>query len=297
MTTKLDYISGATIIPEGAFSISPSSVNKFIEKPHVWYREMLLGEKDFNQSTSTVLGTITHFCAEEFITNKKVDYIEIYKYIYSNCCLPNADIEAQFNSYAPYSLSKDDEADIDAWLRTNSVSTEVDANHILDQWRIMGQTLIDHLRQTGIPQQAEPLVKAEVKPGYWASGSIDAIRNGQVIDYKTTSDKTPKSYIPMNYKYQLLTYAWICHKNNILIDRISIIWVTQSELNRISEKTGKPLKDYPSQAVTVTEVVTQADLDFIEGILSMIADTVQASTDYPHLRHVLWKDPRLKEQS
>jgi len=143
------------------------------------------------------------------------------------------------------------------------------------------------------------MVKAEVIPGYWASGSIDAIKglnngSGMIIDYKTTSDKTVKQYIPMHYKYQLLTYAWICKQNNMPIDRISIIWVTNNDINRISEVTGKPMKDYPAQAVQIIEQVTEADYQFIESILTMIASTVAASKAHPELTWLLFKDPRLR---
>ena len=294
MTTDLHYVSGQSIIPPDAFGISPSGVSKFLDKTHEWYREMVLGEKSFTGSTSTVLGTCVHYCAEQYIKHKKVNYIEIYKYLYTQCCTPDPAIEEQFLSYAPFELSASDESDIIAWLRKNSTNPDIDCNYILDQWRPMGQALISHLIKTGIPQQSEPMFCAEVIPNYWASGSIDAIKGDMIIDYKTTSEKSPKSYIPMNYKYQLLTYAWICSKNNIPIDRISIIWVTNNEVGRISEVTGKPLKDYPAQAVQVTEQITKADIDFIESILTMIASTVQASKDQPDLTWLLFKDPRLK---
>lgn len=296
MTTDLDYISGATILPENTFGISPSSISKFMEKPHLWYREMFLGEKDFNGNTSSVLGTVTHFCAEQYIKHKKVNYEEIYKYIYSQTCLG-------YDDSIFLSLTTEDEK-VD-YIDTHCNNPDIDGTYILNQWRPMGQALINHLIKTGVPEISEPMVKAEIKPGYWASGSIDAIRGigsdftnpkgtGQIIDYKSTSDLSPKPYIPMNYKYQLLTYAWICSKNGIPIDRISIIWVTNNVVGRISEVTGKPMKDYPTQAVTVTESITQTDLDFIESILDMIASTCQASKDDPSLTWLLFKDPRLR---
>lgn len=292
-TTELDYISGKTILDKDVFGISPSSISKFIEKPHLWYQEMILGNKEFNQSTSTILGTLTHYCAEQYIKYKQINYIEIYKYIIKNVCL---EPEEGFKALESLTSETFEEDSVIDWIENSALNPEFDTAAILAEWRPMGQALISHLIEKGVPQEAEPLVKAEVKPGYWAAGSIDAIRNGSmIIDYKTTSDKTPKAYIPMMYKYQLLTYAWICKQNGIHIDRISIIWVTRNDVNRISEKTGKLMKDYPSQAVTVTEVVTEEDFAFIESILSMIADTVEAGKKYPELLHCLFKDPRLKE--
>lgn len=285
MTTELHYVSGQTIIPENAFGISPSGVSKFIEKTHEWYQEMILGNKSFTGSTATVLGSIVHFCAEQFIKHKKVNYDEIYKYIFTQTCLLKPDEE--------FLALTTEESKIE-YLTNNCNNTEIDAIYILEQWRPMGQALINHLIKTGIPEQSEPMVKAEVMPGYWASGSIDAIRHGMIIDYKTTSDKTPKQYIPMHYRYQLLTYAWICKQNNMPIDRISIIWVTNNDINRISETTGKAMKDYPTQAVQVIEQVTETDYQFIESILTMIASTVDASRTHPELTWLLFKDPRLR---
>ena len=43
--TDLDYVSGSTVIPEGAFGISPSSLGKFFNEPHNWYRDTFLDEK------------------------------------------------------------------------------------------------------------------------------------------------------------------------------------------------------------------------------------------------------------
>lgn len=125
----------------------------------------------------------------------------------------------------------------------------------------------------------------------------EATGSGVLIDYKTTSDKTPKNYIPMHYRYQLLTYAYIYNKMGIPVDRIRIIWVTRNETNRISEKTNKPMKDYPAQAVAVTEQITEQDLLFIESILKLISETVYMYKLYPQLAYMLFKDYRLKEQN
>jgi len=291
MTTKLDYISGSTIIPEGSFGISPSSISSFISAPHKWYREYVLGERDFSQSTATVLGTICHFIAEEYVTKKSVDKLEIYKYIYKHTCPPSI----------PFPTTDDLDA-IESFLYENCLTSPIDGQYILSQWIIMGNTLITYLKNRPPVAEVENMIAAEILPSFYAAGSADKLEGpgkGKgfhcLTDYKTTSDLSPKDYIPMNYKYQLLTYAWICRQNGIPIDRISIIWVTNNVVGRISEVTGKPMKDYPTQAVQVTEQITDTDFDFIESILGMIADTVQASKDYPHLKSVLFKDPRLKD--
>ena len=59
--TPLDYVSGSSILPEGTFGISPSSMNDFVTAPHKWYRDNVLGQNSFTGSTASVLGTIVHY--------------------------------------------------------------------------------------------------------------------------------------------------------------------------------------------------------------------------------------------
>ena len=283
MQTKLDYVSGQTILPEGAFGISPSQLELFFSKPHEWFRTQVLGEaSEFTGSTSSYLGTVIHYIAEQFTLTRSVDKSEIYKYLYRDLCL----------NTPPFDNFSDEQASI-AYLREYANHPTIDCNHILDQFKIMGNELIQYLRRN-LPQKAEELVSAQVRPNYFVCGSVDAYNNGCVIDYKTTSDTTPKDYIPYNYKLQLLCYAYIYRSMGYHIDRIRIVWITQPQLNRVSEKTGKPLKDYPCQVVPVTYQLTRDDWTFIESILNLISETVQAYRDHPSLAHVIWKDYRLK---
>lgn len=257
--TRLDYVSGRTLLPEGAFGISPSNVNKFFDKPHEWYREQVLGEDGFDGNTSSTLGTIVHFCGEEFATKQTVDHEEIEKYLAKEAAKP-----------------------------------DVDGHYIESQWKVMGQALIDYLRENGIPDRVEELVKWEVIPGYFASGSADAVHGTTLIDYKTTSNMTAPDKIPYYYKYQLLTYAYIYNQLGITIDRIRIVWITHNQTGRFSEKTGKPLKDYPTTVTAVTEMITQEDLDFIESLLKLVAESVDTVKQNPDLAYLVFKDYRLK---
>lgn len=284
MQTKLDYISGSSVIPKGSVGISPSQLHKFFDKPHEWYRENVLGEEGFTGSTASYLGTIVHFIAEDFANRRKVDKAEIHRYLYkelvSDKSIPLEDFE--------------DEEISELYLQELADNPDVDIFTILDQYKPMGNCLIQNLR-LDMPDETEQLISAEVLPGYFACGSCDARKGDMVIDYKTTSDKTPKSYIPYAYKLQLLTYAWIYRQNGTQINRIQIKWTTREEIGRVSEKTGKPMKDYPAQTATVEEVVTEEDYEFIESLLKLVAESMMASDKYPELRHIIWKDYRLKQ--
>lgn len=283
--TPLDYVSGQSIIPEGAFGISPSQLELFFSRPHEWYSTQVLGEPSpFQGSTSTYLGTVTHYVAEQFARHQRVDKAPIFEYLYNHLVLDK--------SVPPPSFT--DEEAITDYLYEYASHPTIDCSAILDQYRIMGNEVIQYLRSTGIPTETEQLVCAEVLPGFYASGSVDAFYQGTVIDYKTTSATSVSDSIPYKYKLQLLTYAYIYRKLGKFVDRLRIVWITQPQLNRFSEKTGKALKDYPCQVVPVTYVITADDWLFIESLLKLVAETVMAHRAHPDLTHIIWRDYRLK---
>lgn len=284
--TRLDYISGASTLPEGAFGVSPSQLATFFSSPTQWYHEQVLGEKpEFQGSTSTYLGTIVHYHAEEFTKTGTVDKDEIYKYLHKELCSDQT---------TPPDFSNHEESEI--YLLEYADKADVDVSIILEKYPIMAQELLNYLSRVGVPTNAEDLVSAEIQPNYYVAGSCDAYnqKTATITDYKTTSLTSIKDNIPYNYKLQLLCYAYIYRALGFNVDRIQIVWITQPQLNRVSEKTGKRLKDYPCQVVPVTYQITPDDWKLIEDILNLVAETVQASKDTPELTHIIWKDYRLK---
>lgn len=283
--TKLDYVSGSTIIPEGAFGISPSNISKFFDRPHEWYDQQVLGNEGFTGSTASFLGTVVHYCAEEYAKTGSVDKSEIYQYLY-NHLVSNKSI----------ALPSDPE-EAEQFLKDHADHPEIDCEYILDQYKIMGNELIQAISLLSIAK-TEELICAEVVPGYYPSGSVDMITtDGHMHDYKTTSALTAPKSIPYGYKLQLLTYAWIYHKKGIKVRTINITWITNNQVGRTSPTTGKPIKDYPCSVTTVTHTVTPEDLDFIESLLKLIAESVQLVKEKPDLAYIVFKDYRLKQQT
>lgn len=259
MKNRLDYVSGDSILPATAkFKISPSAINKFFAYPHDWFQSEVLGNETFAGNTASTLGTIVHFCAEEYTKTQAVDAAEIEKFISS--------VE----------------------------NPEINVGYIQAQWKPMGQALIEYLRAQGLPQRSEELIKAEILPDYWVAGSCDAVTGDCVVDYKTTSQMTAPTAIPSHYRYQLLAYAYMYNKIGIPINRIRIVWITNNVVGRISEKTNKPMKDYPATVTACTEMITNEDLDFIESILKLISETVAYYKANPELAYLLFRDYRLK---
>lgn len=246
-------------LPEGSFRISPSMLAKFNDRKHEWYRSQVLGEKVFEGNTSTFLGQCVHRMVEYFLHNQDIDFDEINKYI-------------------------DDITVLD-----------VDKEYIKEQYPIMGRTLINHLIATVVPEKSEENISMKILDNVYLAGTYDAYHKGAVIDFKTTSSKNPIDSIPYYYKWQLLAYAYILRANDIFVDSIRLIWVTTSEVNRVSEKTGKRLKDYPSIVKEVIEPITDDDMKFIKDYVSLIAETYVKGKENPELVYLLYSDYRLKE--
>lgn len=267
--TALDYNSGKGILPDGAFRIGASSFSIFMDRPHQWYREKVLNEDGFVGNTSSVIGTIVHYCAECKASGREPDQQEIENYIKN------------------HSISR--------------IYPDVDTQIVRDSWKEMAMTLVNEyvLSNKNNLEEVEPFVYKELQPGYFPLGSIDRVEkvgNGsyRIVDYKTYNSKTKPTSIPMYYKYQLLIYAFIYSKP---VSEIRLVYINRAiDGTYISEKTGKLCgKIHPSEVTVLTEPVTQDDLAFIESVLHLCIDTHRTSIENPHLTYMLYRDYRLKD--
>lgn len=78
-----EYIT-PTMPDNCTFRISPSKIGSFFSQPVNWYKSEILKEVQFTASTSTVLGSIVHYCAECYALNREVTRKEIDEYILSS---------------------------------------------------------------------------------------------------------------------------------------------------------------------------------------------------------------------
>jgi len=286
MATRLDYYNGENEVPEGSIRISASQIARYITHTNAFWRELMLGEEGFKGSTSSVLGTCVHFGAEEFVKTNTVDVEEIEKYIDEQSI---TDIE------------------------------DLDLDLIRKQYPIMIETLVNQYLLDNPPTFVEEFLSEEVLSSdgeykaVYVGGSCDNMtipgvvydsnissndyksngKAGIIVDYKTTNLKSPPQTIPYNYKLQLLTYAWLYRNRGIPIDRVRIVYVTRDDTNRISPKTGKPMKDYPSTVFVLTETITEEDLEIIEGVIRVISKSIRLWETNPELRDVIGQDSRL----
>jgi hypothetical protein len=157
--------------------------------------------------------------------------------------------------------------------------------------------------------EAEKFIYYEILPGIGAGGSIDALCGDHVVaedgtitytgevtirDWKTSSALSPPNKFSRNYWFQQMVYSWVLKQLGITVSKIQLVYITRSVTGRVSEKTGKPLKDYPSQLAVVTEEVTDESLALIGSCLQLIAESVQAWNTQPELHHLLSQDLRLR---
>ena len=289
LPTELDYNNGVGVLQPGQFRISASGLADFFSNTRQWFGDNLLGEKSFSGSQATLLGTCVHFILETYAKHQSFpdhNRQELANYI-TKCTDP---------SYANYIEGSD---------RTRCEF----------QYKIMGQNAVNNYLQQNMPVCVEPFVATEILPNIFAGGSIDNLTNGQpltdnsieslrntggmcIVDYKTSSltpSRLPDT-IPFKYRLQLLEYAYVLKQEyNITTDRIRIVYVTTDDCGRISEKTVKPLIDYPSTVIVLSENILPEDMEYISGILHLIAESVHLWQTKPELRHILAHDYRLKQ--
>ena len=263
MTDYFSYNTGTDVIPSGAFRISPSQLSKFFDSTSQWYREHLLGEAPaFTGSTASELGNCVHAAAHMYFDTKSVDKQAILSYI-------------------------------------NSITNpDVDKSILRAQIKPMIETLINQFLKLNVGTHAEYFAHTLISPGVYAAGSIDMYdeRKATIYDFKTTGSldtaRIPTSF-PRAYWFQQMTYAYILRQQGLPVDYLKLVYITRDNTGRISEKTGKPLKDYPSECHIVTELVTQDSLDLIKGVLKLIAASVTTWQSNPELRYLLAQDYRL----
>lgn len=268
-TSYFEYNDGNELT-NNAFRISASQVSKFFDSTAAWYREHLMGEGGFEGNTATELGNCVHAGIDMFVCTGDIDYDQIEEYI-------------------------------------ETLGPEIDKDHIRAQYPQMLTAVIPFV-QRHKPAETERFVFHELLPGIVAGGSIDAIqgrvvKSGDTItypddvtimDWKTTSSKTAPTRFSRNYWFQQMVYAWVLKQQGVNVRWIKLVYITQSDVGRISEKTGKPLKDYPSEVSVVTEEVTETNLELIGSCLQLIAESVQTWNNQPELRYLLAQDLRLK---
>lgn len=250
--------------PADTFRISPSQLYRFFDSTSQWYRENLMGEAPtFEGSTASELGNCVHAAAAMYFDTGQVDTKAIEFYING---IPNPGVEKSI---------------------------------ILEQYKPMVSALINQFLSTNKGTHSEWFVSTPIAPGVVAAGSIDNYNQNSrsIIDFKTIGSldtaRFPTSF-PRAYYFQQLTYAYILRASGFPVDYCKLVYISRDNTGRISEKTGKPLTDYPSTVNVVTHLITDEDMTIIGDVLKLVAASVARWKTSPADRYLLAQDYRLK---
>jgi hypothetical protein len=266
-----EYYDGENHLKPTDFRISPSSIHKFFGKKREWYGENLLGEeKKFTGSSATILGTAVHACCE-VVANAK-------------------------SSGVPHDSEELHEA-IDNFISEYDDDDDIDTSMIRSNWKNMAELLIKEYVLPVNTISTEQFITYEVLPGIVPSGTYDAITSTSPMDtidtiknpsgsltlrdWKTSATK-PSSF-SYAYKLQAATYCYILSKQGIKIDNMELCFAV------------RPTKTLPVRVLKLVEPYTPQLHKMIEGIIKLIADSVQVYKDYPDIRYLLAGDYRLKQ--
>jgi hypothetical protein len=250
-------------IPESAFRISPSQLSYFFDQTSSWYRTQLLGEEGFTGSTASELGNVVHAAAAMYFDSKSVDKQALLDYIAS------------------------------------ITDPEIDKLEIQTQMKPMIECLINSFLANTPATDSELFISHKLADDIYVAGTADLVdtSSGILYDFKTMGSldkaRVPTKF-PRNYYFQQLCYSWILHQQGHNIQTMKLVYISRDNTGRISEKTGKPMKDYPSECNIVSHQIQPEELDMMSDILNLIKESVQLWHAKPELRHILMQDMRYK---
>ena len=243
---NFEYHTGKDIVPDTCvLKISPSSLNKWFECSSAWYMNHVEHEGAFGGNTATVTGDVVHASAEAYANDKDITHIEIDNYI---------------------SAREDTSDDIDGFT-------------IRKNYPDMITKVCEYIDDYGKPDRTEEYIKYDLGDDIFIAGSADAVQGTTLVDYKTASairsskdfeNPDNKEDNIISHRAQLLAYAFMYNKMGIKIDTLRIVYITVPKLNRISPKTGKPMKDYPSEYKVVEEKISTRQMNWIEEQINIM---------------------------
>lgn len=249
--------------------ISPSQASKFNDNIFECITNLVLKKITFKGNTATLLGNCIHRVAEIYYVLKD---------------------KKQTREYAL--------EEIHTYIRNLIVPDDIEINKelILEQFPSMMDTMLKYFAEYGLPDESEVTLSMDLNDNILLRGTYDARQGSTLIDYKTTSVKNPQAKIPQHYRLQMLLYAYMLKQQGRTISNLRLVWITQQDINRISEKTGKPMKDYPSQFIVINERVTDEDLIEIEEFLQSMKNTLYLLNENKALVHAFGNHFELKQK-
>lgn len=240
---------------EGKITFSGSNFNNYFYNPKLFW-DRVFDREQFSNTTATCLGTIIHYCANQYLLNGQVSKESINDYL----------------------LEQNDDVDKDFII-----------NHYMD----MGNQLFNYLDMNNIPNlqfKSEYSLTVDVSKFGVLTGTCDLIYADTLVDFKTTSKLSNVTDLPANYIRQLQAYFYLCYKNGIHIRNAKVVYITIPRVGEISDKSGKALKDYPSRVYEVNLDNHLLDIVQIDKELKHIGDCIDFIKENPQYTKLITRE-------
>ena len=255
----------SAVYPEDCkFIISPSRLASFFSDPGDWFRSEVLKEKQFLGNTASLIGTLCHAVYEAVTKNEPVDRQQLNHQL------------AVFLNENPEVANQADYAEIVSTY-PNVVNVVVN-EFVLPRNKIYSDVTVESSMYTKVHYD-----------GIYLGGTIDRLEKSQniinIIDYKTVNRKPSDGSIPLGYKLQLLSYAYILRTNNIQLNPGSTISIVYGI---------KPTKTLPARCICQTEIITDEHWQLIEDTINLVCDTMLCYWQKPYMDYLLFKDYSLR---
>lgn len=240
---------------EGKITFSGSNLNNYFYNPKLFW-DRVFDRDSFTGTTSTVLGTIVHYCAHKYLTTRSVEKSEIEEYINK---------------------------------QSNDIDKEFIRNHYLD----MGNQLFEYLDKNNIHNMSfhsEKSLQWDISKYGVLTGTCDLISLDTLIDFKTTSKLSENNMLPMNYIRQLQAYFYLCMKNNIPVRNAKVVYITIPRIGEVSQTTGKALRDYPCKIYEVSVDNQMLDMQLVEMWLNHIGSAIDFIVENPQYEKIITRE-------
>jgi len=255
-------------IPEGSFGISPSGIGRFFSNPVSWCNTNLRGG-ELITTTSMVLGTTVHEIIDQYLKGN----------------LDTSEKRDVMNEFVETFVDNESKRLLD-----------LDTGVILGNYKPMSEAAINGIISNGmLGGDSEVSMALEVADSFYLRGTSDYIYGDCIVDWKTTSLMSAPKDINFGYLIQSLAYAKMANNNGYTIDRIAIGYITRNNVGRISDKTNKPMRDYPSTLTMRYHQITQEDWELLDDAIQLIVESVKLVKEHPEYMHIVFKSMGLKQ--
>lgn len=223
----------------GKYVFTASMVEGYFNNPKNFWQRLL--QPDFELANfRTILGTVVHYCAEQYIKTGTIKESDCKDYIISK----------------------------------RKFMLDQEFNYVLNSYQEMATMLFAYFDKLTEKIESEIKLQTELTPNVVFAGTCDLMTSTAIVDIKTISQFSEVQFIPPNYRTQLLGYKYLAEKNGKNIQDLGCLYVTTPRHGEVG-KTGKLLKDYPSNIYYVHADYIDEQIEEFNNKLFLIANAIE----------------------